>query len=106
LTSLVGWRIRTLLQPLHQSLLAAIQNPIWQDDLSEEYFVFQLLVDTRRVLTSKLLRSHASWLAALVRLESERLSQEEIERALRQRLRDGRLNRVGRYPGCGEAGDS
>jgi hypothetical protein len=74
------------LQPLHQTLLPAIQNPFWQDDLSEEYFVFQLLPDTRRVLPSKLLRSHAAWLAALVRLESERLSQEEIERALRQRL--------------------
>src|SRR5258708_332349 len=33
---------RSALQPLHRQLLPAIQNPLWQDDMSEEYFVFHL----------------------------------------------------------------
>src|SRR5436305_613911 len=33
---------RAALLPLYQRLLPAVPDPLWRDDLSEEYFVFQL----------------------------------------------------------------
>ena len=71
---------RDLLGPLHQQLLPAILDPFWQDDLSEEYFVFQfgpeVLMET----------NDSAWLAGMVHLESDALSETEIEEALRERL--------------------
>jgi len=76
---------RAALQPLHIQLLPAIQNPLWQDDLSEEYFVFQL--PPGQLSPADALSSHGSWLAGLVRLESGLLSPEEIAEALRLYIR-------------------
>lgn len=78
---------RSVLQPLHQQLLPAIQNPLWQDDLSEEYFVFQLSPGECSWAPAVVLQTHADWLAGLVRLESGPLSPEEITEALRLSLR-------------------
>jgi hypothetical protein len=78
---------RTVLQPLHQQLLPAIQNPLWQDELSEEYFVFQFSPGEHSLAPARALKSHADWLAGLVRLESGPLSPEEITEALRLSLR-------------------
>jgi hypothetical protein len=78
---------RTLLQPLHQQLLPAVEVPRWQDDLSEEYFVFQLPPNNSSPVSPLTLESHAGWLAGLVRLESGPLSPEEIREALRLYIR-------------------
>jgi hypothetical protein len=77
---------RAALEPLHEKLRAAIQSPLWQDDLSEEYFVFQLLPDNCPSSAADLMQSRAGWLAGLVRLESGPLSPEEIAEALRLHL--------------------
>jgi hypothetical protein len=77
---------RATLQPLHAQLLPAIQNPLWQDDLSEEYFVFQLPPPPSPSAAVSL-ESHGTWLAGLVRLESGRLSPEEVAEALRLYIR-------------------
>jgi hypothetical protein len=95
LTRLAGWladpaplikTARACLEGFHRKLLPAIQNPLWQDDLSEEYFVFQLLPETAPGPAAQLLQDHAGWLAGLVRLESGPLSDEEIVEALRRHL--------------------
>jgi hypothetical protein len=78
---------RSILQPLHRQLLPAIQSPLWQDDLSEEYFVFHLPPGNGASSPSVSLESHADWLAGLVRLESSPLSREEIAEALRLYIR-------------------
>jgi hypothetical protein len=77
---------RTVLEGLHQRLLPAIHNPLWSDDLSEEYFVFQLLPEHGPAPAAHLLQSHAGWLAGLVRLENGPLSDEEIAEAVRRHL--------------------
>jgi hypothetical protein len=78
---------RSVLLPLHEQLLPAIQDPLWQEDLSEEYFVFQFSPAERSLAPALALQSHADWLAGLVRLESGPLSPEEITEALRLSLR-------------------
>jgi hypothetical protein len=92
LSRLAGWladpaplekAARSALKPLHQKVLAAIQDPAWRADLSEEYFVFQLFPGDIPGLAAHLLHSRQEWLAGLVRLESGPLSQEEITEALR-----------------------
>ena len=77
---------REALQPLHQKLLPAIQDPLWQDELSEEYFVFQL-PPGEIGSPAELLASYSGWLAGLVRLENGQLSSEEVQEALRLNLR-------------------
>jgi hypothetical protein len=77
---------RSALEPLHPKLLPAIQSPLWQDDLSEEYFVFQLLPGARPFPSGTALQSQGDWLASLVRLESGDLSKEEVAEALRLHL--------------------
>jgi hypothetical protein len=77
---------RSALEPLHQKLLPAIQSPLWQDDLSEEYFVFQLLPGACPFPGGTALQSQGDWLASLVRLESGDLSKEEVAEALRLHL--------------------
>jgi hypothetical protein len=80
-------RARSALEPLHRQLLPAIQSPLWQDDLSEEYFVFHLPPGDCTPSPSVSLECHADWLARLVRLESGPLSREEITEALRRYIR-------------------
>jgi hypothetical protein len=78
---------RAALEPLHRQLLPAIQNPLWKDDLSEEYFVFQVQPKECLPAPDRLLKEDAGWLAGLVRLEAEPLSPEEIAEALRLFIR-------------------
>jgi hypothetical protein len=71
---------RSSLEPLHRQLLPAIQKPSWQDDLSEEYFVFQFPPPAPPI------EANLAWLAGLVHLEAGSLSAEETTEALRLRL--------------------
>lgn len=73
-------RARTLLQPLFHQLLPAITEASWEEDLSEDYFVFQLPPGSLDVTKD------AAWLAGLVHLESAPLSTSEIAEALRLQL--------------------
>jgi hypothetical protein len=70
----------TVLEPLHRDLLPAIRDPEWQDEMSEEYFVFQFGPEYLP------LTQNASWVAALVHLESQPLSTDEVAEATRLRL--------------------
>jgi hypothetical protein len=71
---------RNLLEPVFKVLEPAIQDPAWQDDLSEEYFVFQLGCEASST------DGDLSWLAGLVHLESGPLGPDEIREALRLKL--------------------
>ena len=95
LTRLAGWladpaplvtAARSALASLHARLLPAMENALWRDDLSEEYFVFQILGGDRPSPAAELLQTHGPWVAGLVRLESGPLSSEEIAEALRVHL--------------------
>jgi len=77
---------RTTLVPLYQKLLPAIQDPLWRENLSEEYFVFHL-PPKEPLSASGLLEEHCDWLARLLRLEGGSLSNEEVAEALRLHLR-------------------
>jgi hypothetical protein len=74
-------------EPLYRKLLPAIQNPQWKDDLSEEYFVFQLTFEQGDAAPDLLRGAHANWLAGLLRLEAVPLSDEEVAEVLRLHLR-------------------
>jgi hypothetical protein len=74
---------------LHQRLLPAIRKPQWNDELREEYVVFQLPPAAPLPAPVPLLEQHAAWLAGLVRLETGALSQQEIAEALRLHIRYG-----------------
>jgi hypothetical protein len=76
---------RAAVVPFHQKLLPAIQGPAWQDDFSEEYFVFQLEPEEPESPLT-LLGPSAGWLAGLLRLETGPLSVEETAEALRLHL--------------------
>jgi hypothetical protein len=78
---------RAALAPLHRQLLPAIQNPLWQDDLSEEYFVFHFPPTEAGPSPELLLGAGSDWLAGLVQLEAEPLSREETAESLRLYLR-------------------
>lgn len=69
---------RNALRPLFAQIKPAIQDPAWQDDLSEEYFVFHLPPGGDRV--------EDAWLAGVVHLENGPLSTDEVAEALRLRL--------------------
>ncbi len=77
---------RALLEPLYHRLLPAITRPSWRDNFWEEYFVFQFSPGAA-VAPDALLKQHAGWLAGLLRLEDEPLSEQEITEALRLVLR-------------------
>jgi hypothetical protein len=79
---------RRALEPLHERLRPAIQKPFWHDDLWEEYVVFQFppAVPADPAI---LLKEQTGWLASLLRLEDQRLSEEEIAEAVRLPLRYG-----------------
>lgn len=78
-------RAREALEPIFQTLQDAITNPEWVD-LSEEYFVFQLIPGGTTPAPKQLLEQHRGWLAGLVRLEAAALSDSEIAEALRLHL--------------------
>jgi len=73
---------RATLEPIYTQILPAIQGASWLEDLSEDYFVFQL--------PPEVLHNGAAgpppWLAGLVHLESGPLSTDEIAEALRLRI--------------------
>ncbi|MBI3407377.1 MAG: hypothetical protein HY040_03345 [Planctomycetes bacterium] len=71
---------RNVLEPLHRQLIAAIVDPAWTDDLSEEYFVFQLAPHSLDP------ECDAALLGGLVHLESGPISAQEIQEALKLRL--------------------
>ncbi len=79
---------RAVLEPLYHKLLPAISKPAWDEQLSEEYFVFQF-PPSPGVAPDDLLTIHADWLAGLLRLEDEPLSAQEIAESLRLTLRYG-----------------
>jgi hypothetical protein len=94
LTRLAGWLAepsalvqlaQCALNPLYQQLRPAVQNPAWRDELSEEYFVFQLTPEELPP-PARLLQTHAAWLAGLLRLEAGPLSPQEVADALRLNL--------------------
>jgi hypothetical protein len=73
-------KARAVLMPLYQQLLPAVDAPSWSEELSEEYFVFQLppeLLERTR---------DSAWLAGVVHLESTAMSVDEVNEALRCRL--------------------
>jgi hypothetical protein len=80
---------RAAVEPLHRALLRAIRNPVWQQSLWEEYYVFQFPPGPP-LQPDALLDSLADWVAGLLRLEDEPLSEEEVAEALRLALRYGR----------------
>jgi hypothetical protein len=79
---------RAILEPLYHKLLPAITKPAWDENLSEEYFVFQF-PPSPSTAPDALLGDHAGWLAGLLRLEDEALSSQEVTEALRLTLRYG-----------------
>lgn len=74
---------RVLLKPIYQSLLPAVKDAFWQDNLSEEYFVFQFPPEAMHVASDE------AWLAGLVHLEESPLSAEETGEALRLKMSYG-----------------
>lgn len=79
--------------PLFERLLPAIRLPRWSE-FSEEYFVFELQPAGPLAQPRSLLTVAPQWLAALVRLETEPLCEEEIAEALRQRISYGERDLV------------
>lgn len=80
---------RQAVEPLYRALLPAVRNPLWRDNLWEEYFVFQL-PPGGGLEPENLLRCLAGWLAGLIRLDDQPLSEGEVQEALRLALRYGR----------------
>jgi hypothetical protein len=76
---------RRAIAPLFDQLKPAIQQPACSD-LSEEYFVFQLVPGEPSTGVAQLLTSSANWAAGLVRLEDEPLGPDEVAEALRLRI--------------------
>jgi len=76
---------RFALEPLYRKLLPAIQQPLWSS-LSEDYFVFLISPGPPLPPPAALLDSKPGWLAGLVRMESNPLSDEEIKEAVRLHL--------------------
>lgn len=76
---------RELLQPIFERLKPTIVRPAWSA-LSEDYFVFQLFPGQHLPPPARLLEERRGWLASLVRLEDEPLSDAEQAEALRLTL--------------------
>jgi hypothetical protein len=76
---------RAALRPLYEKLRPAIHNPWWEDTFSEEYFVFHL-PPAGDLSPALLTGAAAGWLARLLRLEANPLSEQEITEALRLSL--------------------
>jgi hypothetical protein len=74
--------VQEAVTPLYERLKPAMRNAAWSE-LYEEYFVFQLLPGQSVQNPEALLKERGSWLAAMLRLDDEPLSNEEIAEALR-----------------------
>jgi hypothetical protein len=79
---------RQAVTPLHEKLRPAIGKPEWASDLWEEYFVFHLPPGAP-LLPEPLLSEDAHWLAGLLPLEDQILSDQETAEAVRLILRYG-----------------
>jgi hypothetical protein len=79
---------RQAVAPLHDRLRPAIGKAEWNPDLWEEYFVFHLPPGAP-LLPEPLLSEDARWLAGLLRLEDQVLSDQETAEAVRLTLRYG-----------------
>ena len=79
---------RQAVTPLHDKLRPAIGKAEWNPDLWEEYFVFHLPPGAP-LLPEPLLSEDARWLAGLLRLEDQVLSDQETAEAVRLTLRYG-----------------
>src|SRR5262249_52486089 len=73
---------RTALRPLDETLRPAIHNPWWEETFSEEYFVFHLR-PAGDLPPALLTGAAAGWLARLLRLETNPLSEQETAEAQR-----------------------
>jgi hypothetical protein len=82
---------RDAVAPLHEELRPAIRNALWQDNLWEEYVVFQM-TPGGALQPDPLMGPLAGWLAGLVRLDDQPLSAGEVHEALRLALRYGRYD--------------
>jgi hypothetical protein len=74
--------------PLFEKLAPAIHKPAWDEELWEEYFVFQF-TPASGLRPEDLLDRSAAWPAALLRLEDQPLCADEAAETLRQSLRYG-----------------
>ena len=74
--------------PLYEKLLPTVVRPLWNKDLWEEYFVFHF-PPGGPLTPDAALTDGARWLAGLLRLEDEPLSDQESAEALRLTLRYG-----------------
>lgn len=77
--------VRQALAPLVEELKPAIDDPEFSE-MTEEYFVFELTPGAPLPAPGELIAVKAAWLAGLVRLDSGRMSDEEVAEALRLRL--------------------
>jgi hypothetical protein len=75
---------RQTLTPLYERLLPAVRDPLWREDVSEEFFVFQM--PPAALPSAEPPGENAAWLASLVRLEAGPFSPEELKEALHLRL--------------------
>ena len=83
-------KARSVLKPMHERLLPVISQASWDENLSEEFFVFQLPpgepLPEPELLTDPNRGGPAGWLASLIRLEDTALSTDEMSEALRLHL--------------------
>ena len=76
---------RSAVQSLFDRLKPCIRKAQWRE-LTEEYMVFEFPSDSGLPAATQIVQQHAGWLAALLRLESAQLGDEEIQEALRSRI--------------------
>jgi hypothetical protein len=82
---------RAALDPLYKKLMPAVEDANWPDDMSEEYFVFELPPEPPLPPPEQLLSTTpgdvSPLLAQLVHLENSPLTKDEVTEALRLSLR-------------------
>jgi hypothetical protein len=76
---------RRVSMKLFETLKSAMQQPRWSP-LNEEYFVFQIESCESLAPVAKFVERDSAWLAQLVRLESEALSDAEISAQLQSQI--------------------
>lgn len=84
----VDWLLagsRRVATPLFEKLRPAMKDAQW-NDLSEEYFIFQINPGDALPPAAELVEQAGETLAAILRLDDQPLCREEIEEALRMRI--------------------
>lgn len=76
--------VRAAVEPLFAVLKPAIHHPHWSS-IEEEYFVFQFSSSTESAVDD-LLETRRPWLAGLVRLERNAMSDGEVAESLKHRI--------------------